>query len=143
MQHWVWSGMISLRHWQALVTHPATGGYYPPCPSDRLTWERTGRIVTPEWPPITGTSTAETLNFLASATNVFDRTTSSVVTPKILLFFPTNRIHGIFTLPLRIVTAGLLKHLCCYGYGGVDWVGDDAYHGQRAASAHPSMRQPG
>ena len=49
-----------------------------------LTCERRGRMVTPECPPITGTDVLVTSNPLASATKVFDRTTSRVVTPNML-----------------------------------------------------------
>ena len=38
-------------------------------------------MVTPAWPPTTGTSTSLTSRPLASATKVLARTTSSVVTP--------------------------------------------------------------
>ena len=41
-------------------------------------------MVTPEWPPITGTEVSATFNPLASATNVFARTTSRVLTPTTL-----------------------------------------------------------
>ena len=44
-------------------------------------WESSGRMVTPAWPPTTGTSTSATGRPLASATNVLARTTSRVVTP--------------------------------------------------------------
>ena len=49
-----------------------------------ITCERRGRMVTPECPPITGTDVLVTSNPLASATKVFDRTTSRVVTPNML-----------------------------------------------------------
>ena len=49
-----------------------------------LTCERRGRMVTPECPPITGTDVLVTSNPLASATKVFDRTMSRVVTPNML-----------------------------------------------------------
>ncbi len=45
------------------------------------TCERSGRMVAPAWPPMTGTSTSLRSRPLASATNVLARTTSSVVTP--------------------------------------------------------------
>ncbi len=41
-------------------------------------------MVTPAWPPTTGTSTSWTARPLASATKVLARTTSSVVTPSTL-----------------------------------------------------------
>merc|ERR1719457_320757 len=57
-------------------TSRVTGGW---------TWDSNGMMVMPAWPPITGTSTVETSRPLFSATKVFERTTSRVVTPKILL----------------------------------------------------------
>ena len=49
-----------------------------------ITCERRGMMVTPAWPPMTGTDVADTSRPLASATNVLARTISSVVTPKSL-----------------------------------------------------------
>lgn len=45
------------------------------------TWDNSGRMVSPAWPPMTGTLTLVTSRPLASATNVLERTMSSVVTP--------------------------------------------------------------
>ena len=42
-------------------------------------------MVVPAWPPTTGTSTSATSRPLAAATNVLERTTSSVVTPSSFL----------------------------------------------------------
>ena len=41
-------------------------------------------MVTPAWPPMTGTETASGAIPMASATNVFARSTSSFVTPSSL-----------------------------------------------------------
>ncbi len=41
-------------------------------------------MVTPEWPPMTGTDTWDTSRPFASATKVLARTISRVVTPKML-----------------------------------------------------------
>ena len=45
------------------------------------TCDRSGRMVTPAWPPMTGTSTVRRSSPFFSATNVLARTMSSVVTP--------------------------------------------------------------
>ncbi len=54
------------------------------CKYDFLTCESRGRMVTPAWPPITGTETASGASPMASATKVFARSTSSFVTPSSL-----------------------------------------------------------
>mmetsp|Transcript_9476 Transcript_9476/g.28548 ORF Transcript_9476/g.28548 Transcript_9476/m.28548 type:complete len:270 (+) Transcript_9476:162-971(+) len=59
-------------------------------------WEKSGRMVLPAWPPITGISAALPV---ISRTNLFARTTSSVVTPTILrgsrpFFFQSSHIAG-------------------------------------------------
>jgi hypothetical protein len=49
-----------------------------------LTEERTGMMVTPEWPPMTVTLVEAWSAFFSSLTKVLARTMSKVVTPKTL-----------------------------------------------------------
>ena len=49
-----------------------------------VVWLSSGKIVFPEWPPITGTFILSGLVPLASPTKVFALTTSREVTPKSL-----------------------------------------------------------
>ena len=53
--------------------------------TDGEAWERSGRMVVPAWPPMTGTFMSETATPPASATKVLARTMSRVVTPMIFL----------------------------------------------------------
>mmetsp|Transcript_5516 Transcript_5516/g.6408 ORF Transcript_5516/g.6408 Transcript_5516/m.6408 type:complete len:200 (-) Transcript_5516:186-785(-) len=68
--------------------------------SDDFSCESRGNIVTPLWPPTTGTFTSAGDTFKASATNVFDLTISKVETPNSRLgsntpfFFNTSAAIG-------------------------------------------------
>lgn len=100
-----------------------------------FTWERRGRIVTPECPPITGTDVLVTSNPLASATKVLERTMSSVVTPNILkediAIVKSEDEEKNWVLPVWIVAASLLEHLWGNRDSGVHGISDNTDHGIR------------
>ncbi len=58
-------------------------------------------MVTPEWPPITGTLTDLTSNFWDSATNVLALTTSNVLTPMILKVINSNE-QPLYVMDLHV-----------------------------------------
>ena len=76
-----------------------------------LVRERRGRMVAPACPPITGTSTSISRKFFFSATNVFDRTTSSVVTPNSFLGSYTPLAFRISAAMGTVEFTGLLMML--------------------------------
>ena len=103
--------------------------------------DRSGSMVMPAWPPMTGTLTVLTSTPLASATNVLARTTSSVVTPKILIKGERGRERDTITVhtsmwqynmfknrPVRVVASSLFEDLSCNGNCRVDWICDDQNH---------------
>ena len=80
-------------------------------------------MVTPEWPPITGTSTSPQFLPFSSATKVFERMMSSVVTPNNLFlsytpaFFSTSAamatvvLTGLVMIPMQAF--GAVLAICC------------------------------
>jgi hypothetical protein len=89
-----------------------------------------GLTVRPLWPPTTGTTTSlEMAGFpRISATKVEARTTSRVVTPKILLdggLDTWDRAVVIGHAPLGIKDTVFLEDFDDDGNCGVDWVGND------------------
>jgi hypothetical protein len=80
-----------------------------------------GQTVTPLWPPTTGTATSLARDSFPriSATNVDARTTSSVVTPKILFCDNQNAQYlpysAIGCVPFGIIHTVLLEH---FSYDG-------------------------
>ena len=71
-------------HWHRDVDRVDPNPNSNPNPNPSPTWESSGRMVTPAWPPTTGTVTSTGSTPRTSATNASARTTSSFVTPSSL-----------------------------------------------------------
>lgn len=82
-------------------------------------------MVTPEWPPTTGTLVLAGRVPAKVERNEDDRTTSRVVTPNNLRAFSTSACKDM-DAPLGVVDTVLLVDLSADGDGRVDGVGDDA-----------------
>ncbi len=70
--------------------------------------DSSGRMVTPEWPPITGTSTSPGCLPFSSATKVLERMMSSVVTPNSLFLSYTPAFFSTSAAIATVVFTGLV-----------------------------------